>query len=185
MSSIQKHKLKNKVSLLGDEEIELFGASAEDAAMWSNLVAELAKGGGAVAASELKKKEDAKAAEQAKKDAEKKAAAEAEKNREGNEARAAAAAARKRASIAAAEALAEKDPKGPLHNVAEQLETAARVAEAKAAIYASPGGLDLSKSSGPSPIPPSSSGIPWWGWALGAGFVTIGGALTYRLVRKK
>jgi len=175
MSSIQKHKLKNKVSLLGDEEIELFGASAEDAATWSTLVSELAKGAGAVASSELKKKDDAK-----------KAAAEAEKNKEANEARATAAAMRKKAGIAAAEALAEKDPNGPLHQVAAQAETAARVAEAKAAIYASPGGLDLSKSSGPSPIPPSSSGgIPWWGWALGAGFLTIGGALTYRLVRKK
>jgi len=178
MSSIQKHKLKNKMALqalLGGDEDVFFGASSEDASTYANLIAELAKAGGGIAAAEMKKKEDAK-----------KAAEEAAKNKDANEARAAAAAARKKAAIAAAEALAEKDPNGPLHKAAERAETEARVAEAKAAIYG--GGSELASLStgGQSvmPIPPSK-GIPWWGWLLGAGVVTIGGAVTYRLVRKK
>jgi hypothetical protein len=176
MSSIQKHKLKNKMALqalLGGDEDVFFGATSEDASTYANLIAELAKTSGSIAAAEMKKKEDAK-----------KAAEEAAKNKDANEARAAAAAARKRAAIAAAEALAEKDPNGPLHKAAERAETEARVAEAKAAIY---GGASLTTGGAAAQamaIPPSKSGIPWWGWLLGAGVVTVGGALTYRLIKK-
>lgn len=171
MSSIRKHKLQNKVALLGDaDDISIFGASAEDATTWSSLISELAKTGGGIAASELKKKEDAKKAEE-----------EKAKNKEANDARAAAAAARKKASLAAADALAETSPTGPLHQAAAKAESDARVAEARAAYYGAPSG-----SMGPiQPLPPAKAGVPWWGWLLGAGFVTIGGALTYRLVRKK
>jgi colicin import membrane protein len=175
MSSIQKHKLKNKMAmqaLLGGEEDVFFGgASAEDAATYANLIAELAKAGGGVAAAELKKKEDAE-----------KAAKEAAKNKDANDARAAAAAARKKAAIAAAEALAEKDPNGPLHKAAERAETEARVAEAKAAVYS--GGTLPSGNTATMALPPAKAGIPWWGWLLGAGLVTVGGAFAYKLVRK-
>ena len=170
MSSIRKHKLQNKVALLGEaDDIDIFGASAEDATTWSSLISELAKASGGIAASELKKKDDAKKAEE-----------EKAKNKEANDARAAAVAARKKAAVAAAEALAETSPTGPLHQAAAKAETDARVAEAKAAIYGSPSGSQATM-----PLPPAQPGVPWWGWLLGAGFVTIGGALTYRLVRKK
>lgn len=169
MSSIQKHKLAAQ-SLLGDDETAIFGASAEDATTWSSLISELAKAGGGIAASELKKKDDAK-----------KAAEEKEKNKEANAARDAAVAARKKAAIAAAEALGETSPTGPLHQAAAKAETEARVAEAKAAVYGMPTGA----ASTVQPLPPAKSGIPWWGWLLGAGVVSVGGALTYRLVRKK
>lgn len=175
MSSIQKHKLKNKMAMQallgGDEDVFFGGASSEDASTYANLIAELAKAGGGIAAAEMKKKEDAK-----------KAADEAAKNKDANDARAAAVAARKKAAVAAAEAIAEKDPNGPLHKAAERAETEARVAEAKAAIYG--GGSLAPGGAAAMAIPPSKPGVPWWGWLLGAGVVTIGGALTYRLVRK-
>jgi hypothetical protein len=155
------------------------GDGASDAKTFSSLISTLAQAGGEIAAQQEEKK--AKAAASKDKDA----------------AVAAAKDARKKADLAKADALAEADPKGPLHQAAIKADTAAKVAEAKAAVYSSgdagaSGGDDVSTDSKGKDKGKKGghggggSGMPTWlWWALGGVGVMGAGFVTYKLVKGK
>lgn len=155
---------------------DIAGDGAADAKTFSSLISTLAQAGGEIAAQQEEKK------------------AQAAANKDKDAAVAAAKDARKKADLAKADALAEADPKGPLHQAATKADMAAKVAEAKAAVYTSgdsggSGDVSTSDSKGKDKGKGGhggGSGMPTWlWWALGGVGVMGAGFVTYKLVKGK
>ncbi len=116
------------------------------------------------------------------------AKAEAAKNSPAGKAKAEAEVARKNAAMAAAEAIAEADPKGQKHKDAAQAELVARVAEAKAAYFAQPGATAANAPNfGPAKGgKPEESFFEKYKWPLiGGGGALAVGVVAIVLMRKK
>ncbi len=110
---------------------DIVGAASDDLNKYGGLASSALL---EVASSAMKSKEDA-------------AKAAAYANSDAGKAAATAKDARMKANLAAADAMGELDANGPKHKAATELELTARAAEAKAAVYAPPGG---SGGAGPS-----------------------------------
>lgn len=158
--SMDKHRMVNRDLVYGE-------AGSEQAKTYSNLLSALAQAGGEIASTQLKSKEDAAA------------------NKEKVAAQNAAKEARKKASMAAADALKEQNPNGPLHAAAQKADNDAKVAEAKAAYYDSMSAPSAQPGAKPGSSAPSA-GVPSWVWYAVAGVGVVGlGYVGYRLVSKK
>lgn len=195
MSSIRRHKISHKRAMDALADTHVYGDdSGGNAGLISSAIAELAKGGGAIA-SQYQAEEAAKK----KADADKKAYAAAHADEKA--AVDAAAAARKQATFAqidAQQALAqadavEKDPNGPQHAVAREAakkaalaDAAAKAAEAKASFYKPATAMVLSDDGGRKGHGSSmGSALPsWLPWVLGGVGVIGAGFIGYKLLAK-
>lgn len=139
----------------GRELDALSGDDGSNAKLYGGLVSSLASGAAEIAAN--KQAADAKA----KQDAINKANAEAAQSK------------RLEAQHAAINAQGEKDPYGPLHIKAQQLDVEAKALEAKAGSL-SLATIDASKSSGRGGKSGSFSDSPYFWPAVGVGVVAVG-----------